>query len=65
LGTVAPADRYLICSDGLSGVLDQGVIADVLGAGTPGQAVADLIGRVKRLATAHPNAIMIHTPVQA
>ncbi len=44
LRSMLPGDRYLICSDGLSGVLETRVIRDVLASvDDAGQAVADLI----------------------
>jgi protein phosphatase len=44
LRTALPGDRYLICSDGLSGVLSAGRIREVLnGPGDPGQAVETLV----------------------
>ncbi|KAA6224176.1 MerR family transcriptional regulator [Streptomyces albofaciens JCM 4342] len=39
-----PGDRYLLCSDGLSGVVPADAVRDVLaGASDPGQAVRDLV----------------------
>lgn len=44
LRTAMPGDRYLICSDGLSGVLSPDRIGEVLkGTGDPGRAVETLI----------------------
>lgn len=36
-------DRYLLCSDGLSGVVSEETITEALGQGTPEQAVATLV----------------------
>ena len=45
-----PGDRYLLCSDGLSGVLDEEAIAGVLGTETdPAAAVSRLIGLATEL----------------
>jgi PPM family protein phosphatase len=58
-----PGDRYLICSDGLSGVLGPEVIRDVLaGAVDPGQAVADLT-RLAHDAGAPDNVTLIAADV--
>lgn len=44
LRAAVPGDRYLLCTDGLSGVVDAGVIRDVLGSAGPiDQAVTDLV----------------------
>jgi protein phosphatase len=60
---VRPGDRYLICSDGLSGVADPEVIRDVLsGTGDLDQAVADLI-RLAHDAGAPDNVTLIATDV--
>ncbi len=40
---LAPGDRLLLCSDGCSGVLDNGRIADILGTGTVDYAVVELV----------------------
>jgi hypothetical protein len=42
---VKPGDRYLLCSDGLSGMLTDDEIAEVLGAQPPEEAVRTLIDR--------------------
>ncbi|MEU8183640.1 MerR family transcriptional regulator [Micromonospora sp. NPDC049044] len=45
LRTARPGDRYLLCSDGLSAVVDSADVRSTLGAATdPGQAVRALIG---------------------
>ncbi len=44
LRTALPGDRYLLCSDGLSAVVDPAAVAGALGAGDPGQVVETLIG---------------------
>ncbi|MFJ5676235.1 MerR family transcriptional regulator [Streptomyces sp. NPDC093097] len=44
---VRPGERYLLCTDGLTGVVPSEAIEEVLtGAGTPEQAVAALVSRV-------------------
>ncbi len=40
---LAPGDRLLLCSDGCSGVLDNGRIADILGTGTVDYAAVELV----------------------
>ena len=40
---LAPGDRILLCSDGCSGVLDAGRIADILGTGSVDYAVVELV----------------------
>jgi serine/threonine protein phosphatase PrpC len=40
---LAPGDRILLCSDGASGVLDSGRLADILGTGTVDFAVVELV----------------------
>ncbi len=45
LRTALPGDRYLLCSDGLSAVLDRAVLVEVLaGSGTPADAVERFVG---------------------
>jgi serine/threonine protein phosphatase PrpC len=59
LRTMRPGDRYLICSDGLSGVLESRVIRDVLtSVEDADQAVADLI-RLAHKAGAPDNVTVI------
>ena len=43
LRTPRDGDRYLLCSDGLSGVLSEATMRDVLSAGRPADAVRDLL----------------------
>jgi serine/threonine protein phosphatase PrpC len=63
LRTARPGDRYLICSDGLSGVLSPEVIRDVLaGTGDLDQAVADLT-RLAHEAGAPDNVTLIAADV--
>lgn len=40
---VVPGDRILLCSDGASGVLDDGRLADILSMGTPDFAAVELV----------------------
>ena len=41
--TPRAGDRYLLCSDGLSGVVSEATLRDVLSVGTPGDAMHDLV----------------------
>jgi serine/threonine protein phosphatase PrpC len=45
---VRVGDRYLLCSDGLSGVVSKDTICDTLGSGTPDEAVEALVGLALR-----------------
>jgi serine/threonine protein phosphatase PrpC len=59
LRTALPGDRYLICSDGLSGFVSADVIRDAIAAAaTPDQAAADLI-RLAHQAGAPDNVTVI------
>src|SRR6478752_10340787 len=40
---VKPGDRLFVCSDGASGVLDNGRLADILSSGTPEYAAVELV----------------------
>lgn len=40
---LTPGDRVLVCSDGASGVLNDGRLADILGTGTPDFAAIELV----------------------
>lgn len=40
---IAAGDRLLVCSDGASGVLDDGRLTDILAAGSPEQAARELV----------------------
>lgn len=40
---LAPGDRIMLCSDGVSGVLDDSRLADVLGTGSPDFAAVELV----------------------
>jgi serine/threonine protein phosphatase PrpC len=63
LRSVLPGDRYLICSDGLSGVLEARVIRDVLASAQDvGQMVTDLI-QLTHEAGAPDNVAVIITDV--
>jgi serine/threonine protein phosphatase Stp1 len=43
IGRLAPGDRFLLCSDGLSKALDDALLAELLAVGTPQSAADDLL----------------------
>jgi serine/threonine protein phosphatase Stp1 len=58
-GRVAGGDRFLLCSDGLSKVLDDATIADILKAGPAEQAADDLLAEaLTRNATDNVTAVV-------
>lgn len=64
LRTARPGDRYLICSDGLSGFVRDNAIRDVLAAGaTSDQSSGDLVGLAHQAgAPDNVTVIVIHVP---
>ena len=58
-GRVAAGDRFLLCSDGLSKVLDDATIADLLDAGPAEQAADGLLAEaLARNATDNVTAVV-------
>jgi serine/threonine protein phosphatase PrpC len=60
---VAPGDRFLICSDGLTNMVSDGQIADVLAAGTPEESVWTLVEQANR-AGGHDNITVVVVDVE-
>lgn len=63
---LAPGDRLLLCSDGLSGYLDAADLADALGAPAgPGQIAAQLVERTLATGSADDNITAVCIRVEA
>lgn len=60
---VAPGDRFLICSDGLTNMVGDEQIADVLAAGTPEEVVWTLVEQANR-AGGHDNVTVVVVDVE-
>jgi len=60
---VAPDDRFLICSDGLTNMVGDELIADVLAAGTPEEVAWTLIEQANR-AGGHDNITVVVVDVE-
>jgi serine/threonine protein phosphatase PrpC len=59
-GRVAGGDRFLLCSDGLSKVMDDATIASLLDAGPPEQAAEQLVATaLERRTTDNVTAVVM------